>query len=97
MACEDIARRLADLRSEKKGLEELLCVLVGPWADIRAGCTRFADSGSPAFWDLDEDPKIVSEATACVPDAERPDILPFVCLTKDFSGVFLANLSPQPS
>jgi len=30
----------------------LHCVLVGPWADIRAGYTRFADAGSPAFWDL---------------------------------------------
>ena len=39
----------------------LHCVLVGPWADIRAGYTRFADSGSPAFWDLDEDPKIVAD------------------------------------
>ena len=29
MACEDIARRLADLRSEKKGLEELLPNLQG--------------------------------------------------------------------
>jgi len=29
MACEDIARRPADLRSEKKGLEELLPNLQG--------------------------------------------------------------------
>jgi hypothetical protein len=39
----------------------LHCVLVGPWADMRAGYTRFANAGSPAFWDLDEDRKIVAD------------------------------------
>jgi hypothetical protein len=41
----------------------LHCVLVGPWTSIRAGFTRFADSDSPAFWDLDEDPKVVADPT----------------------------------
>ena len=38
----------------------LHCVLVGPWTGMRAGSTRFADSDSSAFWDLDADPKVVA-------------------------------------
>lgn len=36
------------------------CVLVGPWQGMRAGSTRAADPNSPAFWNLDGRPKIVS-------------------------------------
>jgi hypothetical protein len=39
----------------------LHCVLVGPWADMRAGSTRVAAASSPAFWDLDEERKIVAD------------------------------------
>lgn len=39
----------------------LHCVLVGPWTGMRAGSTRFANSDSPAFWDIDEDPKVITD------------------------------------
>jgi hypothetical protein len=38
----------------------LHCTLVGPWANIRAGMTRFSDSDSKRFWDLDGAARVVA-------------------------------------
>jgi hypothetical protein len=41
-------------------LRELHCVLVGPWANIRSGMTRFSESDSRRFWDLDGVARVVA-------------------------------------
>jgi hypothetical protein len=44
------------------GVPAVHCVVVGPWSGLRAGLSRVAGSGSPSFWDLDENRRVVASA-----------------------------------